>query len=381
MSSESPKISYKTLDAWRGVASLWVVMYHMTLDQLERYPKLRGFPIYAINAWGKLGVQMFFVISGFCIANAAVAALRRPQSFKSFMIARIRRIYPPCWFALLIAAVFAILMTRLTEMGVIKSSVLGQQNILHQGPLYFFGNLTLTAIFLKQPLLLVVCWTLTYEVCFYVIVGLALLFQAQLRGGRGMLNALHFVTVAMMCVLLFKPEFRRYPLDLWPQFGLGILVYDVLQYWNEARPKIWAAIAGLQFLAFGIFFDLPIGAWPSSSRVTFLLCLGFAILLVALYRYDAPLARLKVVQWLSWIGLFSYSLYLTHVLVLGVFNQAVKRAHPPERLHAVIFTLAVCVSVAAGRLFYQYFEKPFAKSARKPAVEPVPAQQLVTETT
>ena len=56
---------YRMLDAWRGLAALWVVMLHVRLETTPDW-------LYRFGAYGHLGVPMFFVISGYCIANAAM---------------------------------------------------------------------------------------------------------------------------------------------------------------------------------------------------------------------------------------------------------------------------------------------------------------------
>jgi peptidoglycan/LPS O-acetylase OafA/YrhL len=70
------------IDGLRGLAALAVVMHH-----------LRVIPV------GHYAVMLFFVISGYCIAAAVTAARRSAMSFGSFMWRRLRRIYPPYFFA------------------------------------------------------------------------------------------------------------------------------------------------------------------------------------------------------------------------------------------------------------------------------------------
>lgn len=65
--------TYHLLDASRGFAALWVVMLHVSLLGLPQ-------PIYEFSSFGLLGVQMFFVISGYCIANAALRSLVSARS-------------------------------------------------------------------------------------------------------------------------------------------------------------------------------------------------------------------------------------------------------------------------------------------------------------
>jgi peptidoglycan/LPS O-acetylase OafA/YrhL len=360
-------------------------MYHMVLVIVDRSPEQRSNPLYAFSLQGGLGVQIFFVISGFCIANAMASALRKERSLATFVWARARRLYPPCWVALFLAAALSLATYFLVQAGVIKASLLAQQDLLHQSFLYFFSNLTLTAIFFGEPLLLVICWTLCYEVCFYALVALWIPFQKRLGGERGILNALHVLTFSIMCILIFAPAYKRFPFDLWPQFGLGVLVYDVLRHPQQVRPKIWLTVLCTQFIAFIVWRNYSIGAWPNPSRLTFLVCLVFAVQMLVVHRWDETFSALRPVRWMSAIGLFSYSLYLTHVLSLGVIHQGVKLLHLSEHSHLLQFALGVGLSVLIARVFFEYFERPFMssgirqkKQAESVSVETLP-EKLVRE--
>lgn len=69
------------------------------------------------------------------------------------------------------------------------------------------------------------------------------------------------------------------------------------------------------------------GVFPSlvSNEARSLFCLPFAALLVLLFRWDDALARLRSVRLLSWVGLFSYGLYLSHYIALRVVDQGAAR--------------------------------------------------------
>ena len=72
---------YLTLDAWRGFASIWVVLVHASLIIGVMFPDLAQSPVFILCKKGGLGVQMFFVISGYCIASAAGSAIRHTHGF------------------------------------------------------------------------------------------------------------------------------------------------------------------------------------------------------------------------------------------------------------------------------------------------------------
>src|SRR5262249_5807489 len=94
---------YETLDAWRGLACLMVVVHHAgyALGWAETTGSwARWLTWLAVNRMN-LGVTLFFVISGYCIAASLEATRRRGDTPWVFLGRRVWRIYPPYWVALL----------------------------------------------------------------------------------------------------------------------------------------------------------------------------------------------------------------------------------------------------------------------------------------
>ena len=360
---------YQTLDAWRGVASLWVVLYHASSITGIMFPDLFQTPLFVFGSRGSLGVQMFFVISGYCIASAAGGATHRNHGFWQFMRARFRRIYPAYWCAFLLSVILAAVAYHLAASGHLASSYLRDHDPLHQGWLYAAANAVLLQAPLHQSYLLIVSWTLCYEVFFYLVVGIGVLC-AKGRGEIFLLNLLHGLTAAALLLLIFVPHYRLFPFDLWPQFGLGVLVYDWLKHAGQPRPRLWAIVIAVLMLSFAVRWDFFIGAVAESSRLTFSWALIFATVLLGLHRLDLRLAQVTVIRGLSTIGLFSYSLYLIHMLCLGLLNQVVRRVHLPHTLAYVWLFLSLLLALAAGRVFYHFCERPFLKGNRAAALEP-----------
>ncbi len=358
---------YSTLDMWRGFACLCVVLYHEGFILTNHYPQLSNLPVYRAGAFGYLGVQMFFVISGYCIAGAACSALRRGDGWRAFLLARARRVYPPLWFSLALAAALIVPARLLVASGRIHGSALANVDLLHQPLAYYVSNVTLTQMVLHQNFLSIVCWTLCYEVAFYLIVSVFLLRMRPGREEATLLTSLHVITFGALALLALAPQVRFFPLDLWPQFGMGVVVYDVLRHPHQARPKWWLLAVGLGTAAFVLSRDLAMSLQHEPSRLTFAFTFGFGLLLLVLYRHDAALSRLLLVRGLAAVGLFSYSLYLTHLLTLGIVNQMFRMTHLSASAHWLV--LATCLASAAllARLFFHWFEKPFLQPTRRPA--------------
>jgi peptidoglycan/LPS O-acetylase OafA/YrhL len=98
---------FHSLDAWRGLACLMIVALHASF-----YVRFDGLPettrveypigsrlLWAVSRMG-IGVQLFFVISGYCIAATADNARQSRLGVPQYFIRRVRRIFPPYWAAL-----------------------------------------------------------------------------------------------------------------------------------------------------------------------------------------------------------------------------------------------------------------------------------------
>src|SRR4051794_16431273 len=91
---------YYSLDTWRGVACLLVVLYHSAFYegfQLADYQAsdwlAQMLSRFIGNGWA--GVTIFFVISGYCITATVDATRRKPTPLKNYFLRRVKRIYPP----------------------------------------------------------------------------------------------------------------------------------------------------------------------------------------------------------------------------------------------------------------------------------------------
>jgi len=349
---------YRLLDAWRGVAALWVVMLHVRLDSTPTLLRVW-------SAGGHLGVPMFFVISGYCIASAAMRAADRPRPVQSFLKARARRIYPPYFLASVLAAALSLLLTVLIRHHVVQGSQIAALNLPAQGWRFYVAALTLTQIPLHTALIIRVFWSLCYEVAFYALAAAALFLSLRMQRPRVLLDGLAGLTVGTLLWLNASGNDCPFPWNLWPQFGLGVLVYQVLAQPGRIVPRLLflscAVLLGVYALRHGT------DSFADSLSVGFqaLFTLGFAVVLLLLFRWDDMLSRVSVVRGFSWLGLFSYSLYLIHLLALGIVTQGISRVHLLESHGLLLYLVKLVLCVAVGRLFFQFCERPFLDTRQK----------------
>ncbi|RYX81595.1 acyltransferase [bacterium] len=355
-------LDYGSLDAWRGLACLAVVLFHCSVEMGLRM-KVRP-ANFAWAVYGQLGVQVFFVISGFCIAVAAHSSWHK-RSWGKFAWARLTRIYPPLWVAIVLALAMKIIGAKI-------NSQMVQNSAAGEGPLFYVSNFLLLNEYppFAQPYLLRVAWSLCYEVAFYGIMFLALIGTAKAKSANSMLNVLHAlslgVLVWLICVFDGAP-WLPFPLDLWPQFGVGILVFDLLlakAQKEEKREKfLWAV--GLAFATLGIVFLARCWFSPRLNYRTlpFAVSFGFAAIMWFAYRFEGNVSRWNFVKLLHSIGTFSYSIYLVHFTLIMALSRALfsRVKFLPWFVEVIV---QVLFSVVSGWIFYRMVEKPSQKLKR-----------------
>jgi len=339
---------YGMIDAWRGLAALAVVLSHLELGP-------------SINV-GYMAVMVFFVISGYCIAASADSCLRRGYGFREYMWRRVRRIYPPYFFALCFFAV-----TRVLK----KWSGMGEG--LSRDLVAWLQQLTMTQWFSlvthpkpyptqNNALFVSAFWSLNYEEQFYLIVGLLLvvsvLTRRSLLGGVAVLMG-----VGLVWDILHPSTAYGFFVEYWVHFALGVLVFYRLCKIRTPRGRRLIDA----FLM--VFVTASLVVWIECVRLSVLddrsvytewvVAGGFALVLIALRRWDPWFKKSLMGKGLSGLGAITYSLYLIHQFNLtaafAVANKLV--THGVPKVFYIPIETGVLVGIAT--VFWYYCERPF----------------------
>ena len=362
---------YHSLDAWRGVACVMVVLHHagFALGGGETQGALTVSQARWAVVWllrqMDLGVPLFFVISGYCIAASLDGHRRRGASSWEFLARRLRRIYPPYWVALL---VFVVTVWGLDRLGLgwlhanLHSLELDSPGKL--SPSQWLGNITLTETWRPKvwrgppaSVYTRVAWSLCYEEQFYLVS-----FAALLVAPRRLFGVLAAATAAMLGYRVFAYDSGR--LDaidgtfpyLWHEFAAGLAVYWRLARATSVNGKraIDAALAGL--------FLVAVVSGDRSTAVAS----AFALGLIALRDRDDAATRARWLAPLSAAGRRCYSIYLIHLPVCTVGNEWLYSLGLTGFWTRALVMVPVvsAASLAAGWAFFAAVESRFVNPSR-----------------
>jgi peptidoglycan/LPS O-acetylase OafA/YrhL len=348
MEARTSLARYQSLDLWRGLAALLVVVFHAfasyTGASYSDYHPVVG-ACWLVGGSGWLGVHIFFVVSGYCIAAAVDAAVGRGNTVFSFLRDRVLRIYPTYWMAL----VFLVAVGGLTAPFIGKSPA----SALPQSLASFVPDIFLVQPFFTNQFFLLVSWSLAYEVFFYVMcaVGMWLL----LAGWPGALVL--GVGFCLSLLGLFLPT-GSFPFDLWPEFFLGVLSYMFLrsQQSRNTLAALSTALMGLVLIGIGVTTknSYPLTMFATASVTA----LGLALL----HRFDSVMSELKWLKPVAYLGVISYSLYLVHLIVVSKVMNLSKRVVTIDSLWVMpVVLLATVAAIVTGVLFYRFIEAPLER--------------------
>ena len=380
------------IDALRGVAAMGVVLYHAIEQGKHVLPNnVLQYPIQAAqfaSSFGYIGVFLFFVISGFCIhlqwARAKANGVEPEIRFGSFWKRRIRRLYPPYLIALLLF----LLLTAWT-VGLSFTNFFFYDLGMHLLMLHNFDPqtcYTINGVF----------WTLAIEEQLYL--AYFLLLFLRVRYGWG-------VTIAVC--LGARVGWMVLSHVVWLKTGYGLPVPESA----AAHWFTWALGAiGVEAM-FGL---LRLGSWSRDLRLGTILIVGAS----AISHYLPSIPKDTLVHHISWflihpfwglgffivvnrmvlseqswlrqaklpslisifstLGIFSYSIYLTHELVI---MQSWRWITPGRLQIESVFLVVIPATILFAWVFFWFCEKPFmVKSAPQAAKATVPQITQITQT-
>lgn len=343
----------QNIQALRGIAVLLVLLFHLITIERKYGGTDTLMPV--LFEFGRFGVDLFFVVSGFVMVTVTRGKFQNRKQAFLFLYHRIIRIYPIYWvYTTLVLAVFLITPSW------VNSSQGNQVDIL--------------ASFLLLPsdirTLISVGWTLIHEVYFYLVFFLVLLLTSE----RYMPIAILFWAVAIVFFNVSLETTDPYvklishPLTL--EFIGGCFIAKMFlresNLIKSTRSLLLIASIGLASSIFGYdYYHFMTGELnlPGWWRI---LIFGFPAMLIVFCFISAERNGYILHSMLVKIGDASYSIYLSHLLTLSVVGR-IWGIFSSNTIYDNLFMLPVLflLAIIVGALSYHFVEKPLLMFSRR----------------
>jgi len=351
MKNQAPTSKFESIQALRAIAALYVVLFHVRVPLQLWSPE-------ASQLWlnfqlrGYMGVDLFFVISGFIMAWVCVLARDAAENPIVFAVKRAFRVVPPYWIA---TVLWLYIMGRDASSESLWRSLFFRPQVVDEAPFYGYATL-------------IVGWTLNFEVFFYALFGAALLFGKRFSLPLAVLAILGLVVGVPLSmgssgamyvdrvVDLARPYFRMATNPMMLEFAIGICTAVI---YSKMRGRTPQALAGAILAIGAAAFAWRMATYGGGHGGHHPLKLGIpaaALLLGAVLAEDAKLIRIPKTA--VWMGQISFAIYLVHpIIITWVISRLMPTPAGPGALFGQLIFMIGFV-LMASHYWYRFIEEP-----------------------
>ncbi|MEU3184332.1 acyltransferase [Streptomyces sp. NPDC006923] len=340
----------RALDGLRILAALSVCVYHYAgrggqISEVWGQSPRELFPdLSAAAAYGCLGVQVFFVISGFVICMSSWG-----RSLGDFFRSRVSRLYPAYWAAVVLITAACVVLPSVSEPLRVNEVLV---------------NLTM----LQQPMgvhrVLGVCWTLWVEARFYLLFALFVVWKG-VTYRRVVIFCCLWTVATVLAVVADTPLLDEIVMSQYAPFFIGgLALYLIHRYGSDLL--LWG-IVGTSWLLGQRFATVSL--WSPDAHNVFYERSPYVILLIVTFAFASVAAvalgwlRWANWRWLTFAGILTYPFYLVHEH-LGWFAITILRQHAGLDARLTLITTIVSMLVLAW-LLHRLVEKPFGPRLKR----------------
>ncbi|HEY0193229.1 MAG TPA: acyltransferase family protein [Kofleriaceae bacterium] len=344
------------LDGLRGIAILLVMVHRM-------YPRADGGTPWPVEA-GWIGVDLFFVISGYLIAGILLDTRDDPDYFRNFYARRVLRIFP--LFYLLVGGML------------LAFPLAGHQEFLREAgsPLWYLlqlGNIPESLLGKDPPYWLAPVWSLAIEEQFYLTFPMIVRFTDPAKLGRrlvivaGLALALRIVTTALV------PDRERvqylFTLCRVDTIAIGCLLAVIVRgeryaAWRAKLPRVLVPVA-VAAAVVALVTQLDRTTWFGRTFGYDVVALGFAALvLLVLEARDHRATAVLRSSALRYMGKLCFGLYLLHRPADTLVSAVVARGGL-DGTSLVWLPVKIAVAVGLATLSWRLLEQPFLRLKRR----------------
>jgi peptidoglycan/LPS O-acetylase OafA/YrhL len=321
-------LSYlSSLDLLRGLAALAVCFFHFTHGNPDFLSKEN--PLFVVGRYGFLGVEVFFVISGFVIPYSMYRAGYTFQNVGKFLGKRFIRIEPP--YLLSIVMVLA-----LNWLSTLSPYYRGEAYVVNFPALFL--HLGYLNAFFHFPWYNDVYWTLAIEFQYYLII--ALVFPLLMHRSK----VYNYILILALSVLAFAINEHSLIFTYGLLFVAGILLFQV-RIGYLSQKEFGAMLLTVLILLYIRFDD------------RYLVAALLPYFFITYFEFTDKVSK--------FLGQISYSVYLVHIPIGGRIINLSETFFKDELTRSLMVFVALAVSIFAAWVFFVVIEKPAINWSKK----------------
>ncbi len=353
------KINYRSdIDGLRAIAVIGVILYHTEINIGDKL----------IFSGGFLGVDVFFVISGYLITTIILKEhlIQKNFSFLNFYKRRVRRLVPALVFVLVVSFIIAYVLLLPIQFKSFLSSILS--SIFFYSNLYFHytGEAYGQSILSSQPLLHT--WSLSVEEQFYILYPILFIFL--LGSFKERIKFIFFIFISTSIIFSSyitesHSSFNFYMITnrAW-ELACGALI-SINHFHNKQKNKndFWKILGFILIIFSFLYFD---SANRHPSYLTLVPVLG-CCMIIDKYKKKNFIDKILTNKLFVKIGLISYSLYLWHHPILS-FGKISGFTENSLLAKILLILISFCLSILTFNYIERYFRNPNKISFKKLSV-------------
>lgn len=360
-----PAVRIAELDGLRGLAILMIISFHYLNNQLIQSLNEWGILLSKVTSFGWIGVDLFFVLSGFLIGTILIRNKGSENYFSSFYLRRLVRIIPNYFLLMIIFMVIIIVPWFANNYFLTGNNVIPLWSyfaMLHNFYMAHLANLGNDAMS--------VTWSIGIEEQFYILFPIIVYFLKD-----------HWLPI-VLGVAIVSASFLRDGYQSWiPPYVLLPCRMDAISLgaivaWVNQRSDLKALAKKYFWLLFAcLLADLMICGFlfvkfnDLGIVKNTLFAIGFAVMLVFALTYsDSWYGKMLRTKILVWVGAISYSLYLFHYLILGLFHHCAGNKSGigiNDTNDVLVSIVAFIVSILFSWLVFKLLETPFVNWGKR----------------
>ena len=341
MKTSTPKITQ--IQGLRALAALLVTLFHAKWV-----------------SGGFIGVDIFYVISGFLITGLLLREIERTGTikFKEFYARRFKRLLPTSFFVLLVTAVASWLLIPATMRSSLGRDIIAASlyvsNYLFAWWQADYQNLDAT------PSPVIHYWSLAVEEQFYLIWPLLILFFFVVATKIGKKIALTFLVATVTALSFIFSIYQTETSPIWAFYSLPTRAWELgfgalLVLLPPIKTKKLFGLLGFIFIIISAFVFDDTTAFPGINAV--LPVMGTVMLISTINSWPPFLNDVANSRFFQWLGEISYPLYLWHWPLLVLPSTYFAR---PLAIYERI--LAIVTTILLADLTHRFIEEPFRKN-------------------